>query len=149
MIQCILAYPIQHMMTSSNRNIYHVMALCAGNSSVTGEFPPQNPVTRSFDDFFDLRLNKRWSEQSRRRWLETPSHYGVSVMNDDQDKRSINVLLVLNILSYIPFLQIASENIVWLSGVMMTLEYLSPNKTNFETLFVNPDVTLAPQIARL
>ena len=29
------------------------------NSSVTGEFPAQRPVTRSFDVFFDLRLNKR------------------------------------------------------------------------------------------
>ena len=27
---------------------------------VTGEFPAQRPVTRSFDVFFDLRLNKRW-----------------------------------------------------------------------------------------
>ena len=34
------------------------MALCAGNSPVTGEFPSQRPVTRSFDVFFDLRLNK-------------------------------------------------------------------------------------------
>ena len=30
-------------------------------------------MTRSFDVFFDLRLNKRLSEQSRRRWFETPS----------------------------------------------------------------------------
>ena len=29
---------------------------------------------RSFDVFFDLRLNKRLSKQSRRRWFETPSH---------------------------------------------------------------------------
>ena len=41
-----------------------LLALCAGNSPVTGEFPSQRPVTRSFDVFFDLRLNKR-SKQSR------------------------------------------------------------------------------------
>ena len=35
-------------------------ALCAGNSPVSGEFPAQRPVTRSFDIFFDLRLNKLW-----------------------------------------------------------------------------------------
>ena len=35
-----------------------LLAICAGNSPVTGEFPAQRPVTRSFDDFFDLRLNK-------------------------------------------------------------------------------------------
>ena len=32
------------------------------------------PVTRSFDVFFDLRLNKRLSKQSWGRWFETPSH---------------------------------------------------------------------------
>ena len=34
-----------------------LLALCAGNSPVTGEFPSQRPATRSFDFFFDLRLN--------------------------------------------------------------------------------------------
>ena len=36
-----------------------LLALCAGNSPVTGEFPSQRPVTRSFNAFFDLCLNKR------------------------------------------------------------------------------------------
>ena len=39
------------------------LALCEGNSPVTGEFPTQRPVARSFDVFFDLRLNKRLSKQ--------------------------------------------------------------------------------------
>ena len=47
--------------------------LCAGNSPVTGEFPAQRPVTRCFDVFFDLRLNKRLSKQSWGWWFETPS----------------------------------------------------------------------------
>ena len=34
-----------------------LLALCAGNSPVPGEFPAQRPVTRSFDVVFDLRLN--------------------------------------------------------------------------------------------
>ena len=50
-----------------------VLAICAGNSPVNGEFPSQRPVTRSFDVFFDLHRNKRLSIQSRRRWFETPS----------------------------------------------------------------------------
>ena len=49
-----------------------LLALCAGNSSVTGEFPSQRPVTQSFDVFFDLRLNKRLSKQSWGWWFETP-----------------------------------------------------------------------------
>ena len=50
-----------------------LLALCAGNSLVTGEFSSQRPVTRSFDVFFDLRLNKRLSKQSWGWWLETLS----------------------------------------------------------------------------
>ena len=33
-----------------------LLALCAGNSTETGEFPAQRPVTQSFDAFFDLHL---------------------------------------------------------------------------------------------
>ena len=40
---------------------------------VTGEFPAQRPVARSFDVFFDLRLNKRLSKQSWGWWFETLS----------------------------------------------------------------------------
>ena len=39
-------------------------ALCVGNLPVTGEFPPQMPMMRSFGVFFDLCLNKRLSKQS-------------------------------------------------------------------------------------
>ena len=41
-----------------------LLAICAGNSPVTGEFPAQRPVTQSFDVFFDLRLNERLSKHS-------------------------------------------------------------------------------------
>ena len=33
-----------------------LLAFCVGNSPVTGEFPTQRPVTRSFDAFFDLTV---------------------------------------------------------------------------------------------
>ena len=39
-----------------------LLAICAGNSPVPGEFPAQSPLTRSLDIFFDLRLNKRLSK---------------------------------------------------------------------------------------
>ena len=38
-----------------------LLALYAGNSPSTGEFPAQRPVTRDFDIFLDLRRNKRLS----------------------------------------------------------------------------------------
>ena len=41
--------------------------LCTGNSPVAGDFPAQRPVTRNFDIFFDLHLNKPLSN------FETPS----------------------------------------------------------------------------
>ena len=41
-----------------------LLALCAGNSPVSGEFPAQTPVTRNFDVFFDLSLIKRLSKYS-------------------------------------------------------------------------------------
>ena len=50
-----------------------LLAICAGNSPVNGEFPAQRPVKRSFDVFFDLRLNKRSSKQPWGWWFETPS----------------------------------------------------------------------------
>ena len=60
------------MMTSSTGKFSALLALCAGNSPVTGKFPSQRPVTRSFD-LFDLRLNKRLSKQSSGWWFEMPS----------------------------------------------------------------------------
>ena len=39
---------------------FALLALCAGNSPVTGEFPSQRPVTQSFDVFFDLHLNQEF-----------------------------------------------------------------------------------------
>ena len=47
-----------------------LLAICAGNSPITGEFPAQRPVTRGFDVFFDLRLNKQWWGW----WFESPLH---------------------------------------------------------------------------
>ena len=44
-----------------------LLAFCAGNSPVTGEFPSQRPVTRSFDVFF-LSVPEQTVEQT----IETP-----------------------------------------------------------------------------
>ena len=51
-----------------------LLTICAGNSPVPGELPAQRAVTRSFDVFFDLRMNKRLSKHSWGWWLETLSH---------------------------------------------------------------------------
>ena len=59
------------MMTTSNDAL---LALCAGNSLVTGESPSQRPVTRSFDVFCDLR--EAGDLRSHH------AHYDVTVMGD-------------------------------------------------------------------
>ena len=74
-----------------------LLAICEGNSPVTGEFPAQKPVTRSFDVFFDVRLNKPLSKQSWGGWFEMLSRtfwrhcndllehsFGVSVTNRER-----------------------------------------------------------------
>ena len=72
-------------MTSSNGNILRVTGPSWGNPSVTGGFPSQRPMTRNFDVFFDLRLNKRLSKQSKRQWFETPSRSLLRHCNVDPD----------------------------------------------------------------
>ena len=72
-------------MTSLNGNIFRVTGHLCGEFTGPGEFPPQRPVTRSFDVFFDLRLNR----QSWGWWFETLSrplwrHRNVTGTNVDQ-----------------------------------------------------------------
>ena len=51
-----------------------LLALYEWNPLVTDGFPSQRPAMRSFDVFFDQRLNKQLSKQSRCWWFEMPSH---------------------------------------------------------------------------
>ena len=71
-----------------------LLALCAGNSSVTGEFPTQRPVTRTFGVFFDLCLNRRLSKQWWGWWFETPSrplwrHCNVKIIKANSQRNSM------------------------------------------------------------
>ena len=61
------------MMTSFNGNIFRVTGPLCGEFTGPGEVPAQWPVARSFDVFFDLRLNKRLSKQPWGWWFETPT----------------------------------------------------------------------------
>ena len=72
-VWCLSRHCCNSMMTSSHGNIFRVTGHLCGEFTGTGEFPTQRPVTRSFDAFFDLRLNKRLSKQSWGWWLETLS----------------------------------------------------------------------------
>ena len=65
-----------------------LLAICAGNSPVPGEFHAQRPVTRSFDIFFDLRI-KGWVNNREagdlKRYL---AHYDVTVMSFLEESQS-------------------------------------------------------------
>ena len=60
-----------------------LLAICAGNSPLTGEFPAQRPATQSFDVFFDLRLKKNgWVNNGEAGDLRRHhTHYDVTVMH--------------------------------------------------------------------
>ena len=70
---CMSAITCTIMMTSSNGNIFRVTGPLCGEFTGPGEFPAQRPVTRSFDVFLYLRLNKRLSKQPWGWFFETPS----------------------------------------------------------------------------
>ena len=62
-----------------------LLASCAGKSPASGEFPAQSPVTRSFDVFFDLCLNKRRENNREAGYLRRYRvHYDVIVMQNSQ-----------------------------------------------------------------
>ena len=61
------------MMTSSNGNIFCVTGHLFGEFTGHRWILAQRPVTRSFDVFCDLRLNKRLSKQSWCWWFGTQS----------------------------------------------------------------------------
>ena len=64
-------FPDQHCFAWWRHQMETFSALLA--IRVSGEFPAQRPVTRSFDVFFDLRLNKRLSKQLGGWWFGTLS----------------------------------------------------------------------------
>ena len=74
-------------MTSSNGSIFRVTGHLCGEFTGPGEFPAQRPVTRSFDVFFDLRLNKRLRKQSWGWWFETPLWSLWPHCNEKHEKR--------------------------------------------------------------
>ena len=66
----ILKCPIYPWWRHQMKTFSALLAICAGNSPVPGEFPAQRPVVRIFDDFLDLRLNKWLSKQLWGWWFE-------------------------------------------------------------------------------
>ena len=67
---------------SSNGSVFSLLALCAGNSPVTGEFPAQRPVTQSFDVFLICAWINAWANNHEAGDLRRHrAHYDAIVMN--------------------------------------------------------------------
>ena len=80
---------MRHLQTSKSQTWWRhqmetfsaLLAIGAGNSPVPGKFPAKRPAARSFDVFFDFRLNKRLKKQSWGWWFQNyRAQYGVIVM---------------------------------------------------------------------
>ena len=112
------------MMTSSNGNIFRVTGTLCGEFTGPGEFPTQRPVTRSFDVFFDLRLNKRLSKQPWGWWFETPS---LSLWHHCNAQGGLHSMLVGNL----PYLSmLLRDNLAWYhTGRWKIRRYIIPTFT--------------------
>ena len=94
---------ISHGDRHQMENFSALLAIGAGNSPVTAEFPVQRPVTRSFDVFFDLRLNKQLSKQSWGSWFET--HFDVIVMGPNRKTQYTSIRHVTHPTFYIRWMR--------------------------------------------
>ena len=65
------AYNVLHIMTSTNGNIFRVTGLLGGEFTGHRWIPRTKAMTRSFDIFFDLHMNRQLSKQWKRWWFET------------------------------------------------------------------------------
>ena len=98
------SFPLKSWWRHQMETFSALLAICAGNSQVTGEFPAQRPVTWSFDVFFDLHPNNGLSKQSWGWRFETQLlHYDVTVMVRYILKRSIMIHFVCYIIFILSF----------------------------------------------
>ena len=107
-------------MPSSNGNIFRVTDPLWRESTGHRWVPLIKPVTRSFDVLFDLRLNKRLSKQSRRRWFETPLRPLWYHCNDNTDCQSIHYNTRFNMITgdgLVPIMLYAICNNKVVSGI--------------------------------
>ena len=83
------SYRLQAWWRHQMETFFALLAICARNSPITGEFPTQRPVMRSFDVFFDLRFNNSLIYTWINGWVNNGeagdlkrhrAHYDVTVM---------------------------------------------------------------------
>ena len=89
-----------------------LLAICAGNSPVPGEFPIQRQVTRNFDVFLDLCPNKRLDKQGCCEAVDLRRH---RAHYDDTVMEFRFFIIVWNIIIFLLWKIKSKENIyLWL-----------------------------------
>ena len=79
---------------------YASLAICAGNSPVTGKIPVQRPVTQSFDVFFDSAWMNGWVSNREAGDLRRHcTHYDVTVMAVPYKSLKFQVLKTKTVIS--------------------------------------------------
>ena len=97
-----------------------LLALCVGNSPVTGEFPAQRPVTRSFDVFFDLRLSHSWVNNREAVDLRRHRvHHDVTVMSNHIHSTVNNYWTQVQVVLY-NITQWVYSGVGWLNAVPLS-----------------------------
>ena len=135
-----------HMMTSSNGNISVLLALCTGNSPVTGEFPSQRPATRSFEVFFDAWINGWVNNGDAGDLRRHGAHYDVTVMYSGHPRHFASQLPES---SRVPFQHTGTRgHFLWKKKLTEMISYLTNfaklwnltqiNRTSLETLNRGP-----------
>ena len=73
--------PLLHEDVIKWKHFSALLAICAGNPPVTGEFPSERPVTRSFDISLIIAWTNGWvSNRGAGDLRRHPIHYDVTVM---------------------------------------------------------------------
>ena len=99
------------------------------------KFPTQGPVMRSFDVFFDLRLNKWLSKQLWSWWFEMPLHSLWRHCNKKTCPRSL--------------MCVSCEFMVWWISCTFNLVYLSVRTTKQSNLMMTEWLLIKPPLAQL
>ena len=77
-----------------------LLAICAGNSPVTGDFPAQRPETRSVDVFIDVHFNELLSKQI-----------------EEQASKPVGRMVYFLLITFVPaqklFVNIYMHNFIW------------------------------------
>ena len=115
------------MMTSSNGKQFPRNWPFVREFTGPGEFPTQRPVTRSFDVFNDLRLNKRLSKQPWGWWFETPSWSLWRQCNDSAPLTHCHLVMTYGVIDIVNTVSPVSPGITWINTNLLSIRTLRAN----------------------